>query len=52
MTILENRTGWNRPLASRELHMEMNKALNEARRLRLRIRRLLAAAQGDAAVKS
>jgi hypothetical protein len=52
MTILEDRTGCNRPLASRELHIKMNKALNEARRLRLRIRRLLAAAQGDAAAKS
>jgi hypothetical protein len=52
MTILENGTGCDRPLASRKLHMEMNKVLHEARRLRLRIRRLLAAAQGDAAVKS
>jgi hypothetical protein len=52
MTILENRTGWNRPLASRELRMEMNKALNEARRLRLHIGRLLAAAHADAAIKS
>jgi hypothetical protein len=48
MTILEDRTGCNRRPANRELHAEVNKALGEAKRLRRRIRRLLAAARDDA----
>ena len=48
MRILEERTQCNRPPASGELHVEMSKALNEAKRLRRRIRRLLAEARGRA----
>jgi len=47
MTILEDRTHGNHKPVSRELHTEMNEALSEAKRLRRRIRRLLAAARGS-----
>lgn len=45
MTILEDRTHSNRRPAGRELGVEMSEALSEAKRLRRRIGRLLAAAQ-------
>ncbi len=48
MTILEQRANCNHPRVSRELQVDMSKALTESRRLRRRIRRLLAAARGSA----
>jgi hypothetical protein len=48
MTILEDRIFRDLPLANRELHAELRKALSDAKRLRRRIRRLLSEARRDA----
>jgi hypothetical protein len=47
MTIFEDQTHRNHSPVSRELHREMNEALSEAKRLRRRVQRLLAAARGS-----
>jgi hypothetical protein len=47
MTILEDQTHRSHSPVSRELHIQMNEALSEAKRLRRRIGPLLAAARGS-----
>lgn len=52
MTPLDDQTGGSRPRVNPELHMQMSKALDEAKRLRRHILMLLAAVQGDALGKA
>ena len=49
MTTLEDQTFCERSPVNRELYAEMNKALSEAKRLRSRICRMLAAARSEVA---
>ena len=49
MTTIEDQTYCERAPGNRELHVEMNKALSEAKRLRRRICRMLAIARSEVA---